>query len=87
MVLELPLGWAIEALRGLQRGNGLRIRKSINENRSEHNDIPTEIERGVDSPKPQQPTRRLKLEPPLIPPAGRHIALNNEAVYELIELP
>jgi hypothetical protein len=34
-----------------------------------------------------RPERRLKLDPPLIPPAGRILNLTNEQIYELIELP
>lgn len=45
------------------------------------------IERAVDEAKSTRPKRRLKLDPPLIRPAGRHIDLTNEKIYELIELP
>ncbi|MES1261052.1 MAG: hypothetical protein ABUS49_04880 [Acidobacteriota bacterium] len=31
--------------------------------------------------------KRLSLDPPLIPPAGRRLDLTNERIYELIELP
>ena len=34
-----------------------------------------------------RPARRLSLDPPPIPPAGRHIDLSNEQIYELLELP
>ncbi|MGA3160872.1 MAG: hypothetical protein ABSC77_06605 [Terracidiphilus sp.] len=45
------------------------------------------IERAVDETNPARPMRRLNLDEPLIPPAGRHINLTNEEMYELIELP
>lgn len=45
------------------------------------------IERAVDEAKSLRPKRRLKLDPPLIRPAGRRIDLANERIYELIELP
>lgn len=45
------------------------------------------IERAVEEVKPSRPKRRLSLNPPLIPPAGRHITLTNDQIYELIELP
>jgi hypothetical protein len=45
------------------------------------------IERVVEDASPARPVRRLNLEEPLIPPAGRRIALTNEEAYELIELP
>jgi hypothetical protein len=45
------------------------------------------IERAVDEANPTRPKRRLSLDEPLIPPAGRHINLTNEEMYELIELP
>jgi hypothetical protein len=45
------------------------------------------IERAVDETNPARPKRRLNLDEPLIPPAGRHINLTNEEMYELIELP
>jgi hypothetical protein len=44
------------------------------------------IERAVEQVEPLR-RRRLRLDPPLIPAAGRHIDLTNEQVYELIELP
>jgi predicted transcriptional regulator len=34
-----------------------------------------------------RPQRRLKLDPPLIAPRGRHLNLTNEQIYELIEFP
>jgi hypothetical protein len=34
-----------------------------------------------------RPQRRLSLDPPLIPPAGRRLDLTNDAIYELIEFP
>jgi hypothetical protein len=45
------------------------------------------IERTVEEVKQERPKRRLKLDPPLIRPAGRRIGLSNEEAYELIELP
>ncbi len=45
------------------------------------------IERAVEETKATRPKRRLKLDPPLIRPAGRHIRITNEEAYELIELP
>ena len=45
------------------------------------------IEQAVAQAEPSSPRRRLNLDPPLIPPAGRHIDLTNERIYELIELP
>jgi len=45
------------------------------------------IERAVDEANPARSKRRLSLDEPLIPPAGRHINLTNEEMYELIELP
>ena len=45
------------------------------------------IERAIEQAEPARPRRRLRLHPPLIPPAGRRIDLTNERIYELIELP
>ncbi len=45
------------------------------------------IERSVDEAKSSRPKRRLSLDPPLIKPAGRKIAITNEEIYGLIELP
>lgn len=45
------------------------------------------IERSVEEAKPSRPKRRLSLNPPLIKPAGRTIAVTNEEIYGLIELP
>ena len=45
------------------------------------------IERAVEETKATRPKRRLKLDPPLIRPAGRRISITNEEAYELIELP
>jgi len=45
------------------------------------------IEQAVAETKSARPKRRLKLDPPLIRPAGRRIAITNEEAYELIELP
>jgi len=41
------------------------------------------IERIVEQVEPVRPRRRLKLEPPLIPPAGRRIDLTNGQIHEL----
>ena len=45
------------------------------------------IARAVEEAEPARPRRRLHLDPPLIPPAGRHIDLTNEQIYDLIDLP
>lgn len=45
------------------------------------------IERAIEEAESNGPKRRLKLDPPLIRPAGRRIDLTNEKIYELIELP
>ncbi|MGB6782799.1 MAG: hypothetical protein WBE36_12125 [Terracidiphilus sp.] len=45
------------------------------------------IEQAVEEIKSERPKRRLKLDPPLIRPAGRRIRITNEEAYELIELP
>ena len=45
------------------------------------------IERIVEQVEPARPRRRLSLDPPLIPPAGRRIDLTNEQIYELIDFP
>ncbi len=45
------------------------------------------IERAVEEAKGSRPRRRLSLDPPLIRPAGRHIRVTEENVYDLIELP
>jgi hypothetical protein len=45
------------------------------------------IERALEEGQPTRPQRRLKLDPPLIPPAGRRLPATNEEIYELIELP
>ena len=45
------------------------------------------IERAVAEPEPPRPPRRLNLDEPLIPPAGRKLNLTNEEIYELIEFP
>lgn len=45
------------------------------------------IELAVDEAKQMRPKRRLKLDPPLIRPAGRRISLTNDKIYELIDLP
>jgi hypothetical protein len=45
------------------------------------------IEQAVEETRSERPKRRLKLDPPLIRPAGRRIRITNEEAYELIELP
>lgn len=45
------------------------------------------IERSVEEAQSSRLKRRLSLDPPLIRPAGRKIALSNQDLYELIELP
>jgi hypothetical protein len=45
------------------------------------------IERVVEEAQPARPVRRLSLDPPLIPPAGRRLDLTNEEIYDLIEFP
>ncbi len=45
------------------------------------------IERVVEEAKPSRPKRRLRLDPPLIRPAGRRIRITNQDIYELVELP
>ena len=45
------------------------------------------IERAVDETNPVRPKRRLSLDKPLIPPAGRKLDWSNEEIYELIEFP
>jgi hypothetical protein len=46
------------------------------------------IERAVAESRSERPVRRLSLDAPLIPPAGRHIrSLTNEDIYDLIEFP
>jgi hypothetical protein len=45
------------------------------------------IERAVEETAPARPRRRLTLDEPLIPPAGRKLDLTNEEIYELIEFP
>jgi len=45
------------------------------------------IERVLEEGTPVRPRRRLGLDPPLIAPAGRHLDLTNERIYDLIEFP
>jgi len=45
------------------------------------------IERAVEETTPARPKRRLNLDIPLVPPAGRKITLTNEQAYELAEFP
>jgi hypothetical protein len=52
-----------------------------------HQLILASIEGVVEQPEPARPQRRLSLDPPLIPPAGRQINLTNEQLNDLIEFP
>jgi hypothetical protein len=45
------------------------------------------IERAVREAEPARSRRRVSLDPPLIPPAGRRIDLTNEQIHDLVELP
>ena len=45
------------------------------------------IEHAVEETAPARPKRRLNLDEPLIPPAGRKLDMTNEEIYELIEFP
>ena len=45
------------------------------------------IERAVDETRSVRPQRRLNLDTPLIPPAGRKLGMTNEEIYDLIEFP
>jgi hypothetical protein len=45
------------------------------------------IEQAVEEAKVSRPKRRLSLDQPLIPPAGRRIRITDEEAYELIDLP
>jgi hypothetical protein len=45
------------------------------------------IERAVEETVQTRPKKRLSLDKPLIPPAGRKLGMTNEEVYELIEFP
>lgn len=45
------------------------------------------IERAVEETRQTRPKRRLSLDKPLIPPAGRKLGLTNEEIYELIDFP
>jgi hypothetical protein len=45
------------------------------------------IEQAVAQSEPARPSRRLNLNRPLIPSAGRRIDLTNEQIYEFIGLP
>lgn len=45
------------------------------------------IQQAVEKSEPTRPRRRLALDPPIIPRAGRRIDLTNEQIYNLIELP
>jgi hypothetical protein len=48
---------------------------------------PDEIKAGVRERTWARLPRRLNLDPPLIPPAGRRMVLTNDDIYELIEFP
>lgn len=45
------------------------------------------IARAVEETDAEPPRRRLRLERGLIRPAGRRIDLDNEKIYELLDLP
>lgn len=45
------------------------------------------IEQAVEETKTSRPRRRLRLDPPLIRPAGRIIRISDEDAYEFIQLP
>ena len=45
------------------------------------------IEKVVAEAEPARPVRRLSLDPPIIPSAGRTLNLTNEEIYDLIEFP
>jgi hypothetical protein len=45
------------------------------------------IEQAVAQAEPARPRRRLRLDPPLIAPAGRRIGLSSEQIYDLIKFP
>lgn len=45
------------------------------------------IEQAIEQAEPTRPSRRLRLDPPLIPARGRRIDLTSEQIYELVELP
>ena len=45
------------------------------------------IEQAIEETAPARPKRRLNLDEPLIPPAGRKLDMTNEEIYELIEFP
>ena len=54
---------------------------------SAHKLILAGIERAVEEARPSPPRRRLSLDPPLIPVAGRRIRIPNDEIYDLIEFP
>ncbi len=45
------------------------------------------LERAIEESEPIRPRRRLSLDPPLIPPAGRRLDLTNEQIYDSVEFP
>jgi len=45
------------------------------------------VEPVVKKSKGAEKKKRLNLDTPLIPPAGRKLGMTNEELYELIELP
>ena len=46
------------------------------------------IQRAVNEATPIRPRRRLNLDPPIVPAAGRKpFGLTNEQIYQLIEFP
>jgi hypothetical protein len=50
--------------------------------------ILTSIQRAVNESMPVRPRRRLSLDPPIVPAAGRQpFDLDNEQIYQIIEFP
>jgi len=41
------------------------------------------LKRAIEESEPARPPRRLSLDPPLIPPAGRCLDLTNEQIYDM----
>lgn len=49
--------------------------------------ILSSIEKTLEAQPPQRPARRLNLDEPVIPLAGRRINLTSDQIYDLIEFP
>jgi hypothetical protein len=49
--------------------------------------ILSSIEQALAQSEPVRPQKRLSLDPPLIPWAGRRIDLTNDELYDLIDFP